>query len=225
VGVPPEPETAARMGGGAARLLDAVRERVRRAIMRDHCATAAGAGAGAGGDCVDSHAAALAGAGPAQCSLADNGGMLVRAQGGAQLRRLDPDLDLDPQRIYWDPHVDKANIATWDYSALLYLSTHGRDFQGGEFAFNDADADRVVLPVAGRLVTFQSGFENLHQVRRVTEGVRFVLALFFTEVRTPAGGVPVPVPVPAEEDMTAAGWPFCDSGSGSGSEDDLCALD
>ena len=35
---------------------------------------------------------------------------------------------------YWNAHVDKANIATYDYSALLYLNTHGEDFTGAPYA-------------------------------------------------------------------------------------------
>ena len=31
-------------------------------------------------------------------------------------------------------------------SALLYLNSYGRDFEGGEFAFIDDDADRLVDP-------------------------------------------------------------------------------
>ena len=38
---------------------------------------------------------------------------------------------------YWHPHVDKNNTAHYDYSALLYLSEHGTDFEGGVFGFFD----------------------------------------------------------------------------------------
>ena len=87
---------------------------------------------------------------------------------------------MDPGHIYWNPHVDKANIPTYDYSALLYLNTRGLDFEGGDFAFLDDDADRVVEPRAGRLLYFTSGPENLHQVREVRKGTRYVLAMWFT---------------------------------------------
>jgi hypothetical protein len=121
------------------------------------------------------------------CSLVDNGGMLVRIQGpdctptvergkGAA----DDGRELDTSRPYWDVHCDKANIASWDFSALVYLNEHGLDFEGGHFAFVDEDADRRIPPATGRLVTFRSGFENMHQVQPVTSGVRFVLALFFS---------------------------------------------
>ena len=42
------------------------------------------------------------------------------------------------------------------------------------------DAERLVTPRAGRLVAFSSGLENLHRVREVTRGERFVLAMWFT---------------------------------------------
>ncbi|KAK3267440.1 hypothetical protein CYMTET_24001 [Cymbomonas tetramitiformis] len=93
---------------------------------------------------------------------------------------------------YWVPHVDKANRATYDISAILYLNTCGRDFTGGWFAFNDEDSNRLVAPVRGRLLTFTSGFENLHQasdhctteaqVQRVETGNRFVLSVWFQAV-------------------------------------------
>ena len=81
-------------------------------------------------------------------------------------------------------HVDKANIGSYDYSALLYLSDYGADFEGGLFAFCDSDGvDRLVEPRKGRLVAFTSGAENLHQVREVTQGTRHVLAMWFTTSR------------------------------------------
>ena len=77
------------------------------------------------------------------------------------------------------PHVDQANQADYDISALLYLSTFGVDFRGGLFAFNDTDCDRLVEPKAGRLLAFSSGVENLHQVRPVHAGERLVLSIWF----------------------------------------------
>jgi hypothetical protein len=88
-------------------------------------------------------------------------------------------LELGVDKPYWNVHCDKAEIASWEYSGLLYLNTCGRDFTGGHFAFVDADADRLVTPKAGRLVSFRSGFENIHQVRPISTGVRFALVLFF----------------------------------------------
>ena len=90
----------------------------------------------------------------------------------------------DDQVDYACLHVDKANIGSYDYSALLYLSDYSVDFQGGKFAFCHDDVAKVVEPRMGRLVAFTSGPENLHQVRQVTQGSRFVLAMWFTKSRS-----------------------------------------
>ena len=91
---------------------------------------------------------------------------------------------------YWHPHVDMANTRHYHYSGLLYLSSHGDNFSGGEFAFlkrrggsaddEDAEDEHVVLPRSGRLLAFSSGHENLHVVRRVTSGTRYVFSMWFS---------------------------------------------
>jgi hypothetical protein len=78
------------------------------------------------------------------------------------------------------PHVDQANIGCYDYSAVLYLSTQGEDFEGGEFAFLDQGGAEVVQPRAGRCVLFTSGTEHLHQVAIVRSGVRRALGMWLT---------------------------------------------
>ena len=35
----------------------------------------------------------------------------------------DDGMDVEKGHAYWNPHVDKANRASYDYSALLYLNT------------------------------------------------------------------------------------------------------
>lgn len=47
---------------------------------------------------------------------------------------------------YWHPHVDQDNTAHYHYSGLMYLSTHGDDFTGGQFEFLDAAPP---IPAAG----------------------------------------------------------------------------
>lgn len=88
----------------------------------------------------------------------------------------------DPCEGTYAPHVDKANQPEYDLSALLYLTTQGVHFSGGEFAFNDVACDRLVRPIAGRLLSFPSGFDNLHQVRPVRSGNRLVLSVWFKRV-------------------------------------------
>lgn len=91
------------------------------------------------------------------------------------------DLQLNSTHVYWNAHVDKANIVAYDYSALVYLSEYDNDFIGGELEFYDGPTSRTqVQPKPGLLVAFSSGLENVHRVRRLTRGQRFVLALWFT---------------------------------------------
>lgn len=73
----------------------------------------------------------------------------------------------------------------YDYSAIVYLNAQAPSpspvcFSGGSFVFLDNDVDRAVAPVAGRLLTFTSGFENPHMVEKVTGGHRFALSAWFT---------------------------------------------
>ena len=98
---------------------------------------------------------------------------------------------------YWNPHVDKANRCAYDYSSILYLTSHGLDFEGGRFAFLDetvAEEGRVgargiedavqrttVTPGVGRFVCFTSGLENVHHVERVSSGQRVTLSAWFTQ--------------------------------------------
>jgi len=87
-------------------------------------------------------------------------------------------------------HCDRANVASYDYSAVLYLNGKGDGFRGGDFRFLDDEGDEVVEPRAGRCVMFPSGYENMHRVCAVEVGTRSALAIWFT--LTPAsGGRPV----------------------------------
>lgn len=74
------------------------------------------------------------------------------------------------------------NTEHYDFSALIYLSEHGRDFEGGEFVFVDdgATVNTTVLPMSGRAVLFTAGQENLHRVMPVTSGVRYAISMWFT---------------------------------------------
>ena len=83
-------------------------------------------------------------------------------------------------QAYWEPHVDTHNVAYYDVSAVLYLASHADQFDGGAFAFHDADGDMPVYPKAGELLTFSSGAENPHSAGRVTAGARFAIACWFT---------------------------------------------
>ena len=99
--------------------------------------------------------------------LTPRGGSGGRGGGGGGGGELDAEGDADAYDAN-AAHVDKANIASYDYSAVLYLNAPGACFDGGEFVFRDGgDVDEVVLPAVGRLLLFASGAENLHQVRSI----------------------------------------------------------
>ena len=55
------------------------------------------------------------------CDRYDSGALLTRISHGTP----DDEWEMEAGHAYWNPHVDKANIATYDYSAILYLNTHG----------------------------------------------------------------------------------------------------
>lgn len=84
----------------------------------------------------------------------------------------------------------------YHYSCVLYLSTQGVDFEGGDFVFNDpaedgyepSDEEKTALqsmtieeqmrrsgrkltpfhPSRGAAVIFSSGWENMHEVEKIT---------------------------------------------------------
>jgi len=148
-----------RMGDAGAQAICGLVERVRRQIIKDFGLT----------------------------EREEQEGRPVLFESGALLTRLQAEWARDMWEItgeedyaYWNVHVDKANVASYDYAALLYLNTQGEHFSGGDFAFVDAEEDQLVAPRRGRLLTFTAGPENLHQVRRVTKGTRFVLAMWYT---------------------------------------------
>mmetsp|Transcript_13598 Transcript_13598/g.25545 ORF Transcript_13598/g.25545 Transcript_13598/m.25545 type:complete len:558 (-) Transcript_13598:107-1780(-) len=156
-------------------------------------------------------------------------------------------------------HTDEATHSGYHYSCVLYLSTQGKDFEGGDFVFNDPAPkseddhnnsnkkgnsnyggdeeefnddeidedilellkrgelpDKIVFNVgvdenddeesydsledeirrAGRVLTpfhpsrgsaviFSSGWENMHEVEKITSGVRYAVPCFFTTCPVP----------------------------------------
>ena len=144
-------------------------------------------------------------------------------------------------------HTDEATHDGYHYSCVLYLSTQGRDFEGGNFVFNDPakvdenaasaktqeeeediDVDDSLLealrlgelpdtplliaaeeeeeedlssleeeirragreltpfhPTQGAAVIFSSGWENMHEVEKITSGVRYAVPCFFTTCPVP----------------------------------------
>jgi len=105
-------------------------------------------------------------------------------------------------------HTDEATHSGYHYSCVMYMSTHGKDFEGGDFVFNDPlpegteeeEWEHLPLeeqrrrtgrqltpfsPVRGSAVIFSSGWENMHEVEKITSGTRYVVPCFFTTCPVP----------------------------------------
>ena len=106
---------------------------------------------------------------------ADGDGDVAEAEEEARVPSYDWRVDATDGRA---PHVTGEPARLRSLGAII-PTTSGVDFTGGLFAFNDPDMDRLVEPKAGRLLAFTSGFENLHQVRKVRTGERLVLSVWF----------------------------------------------
>ena len=81
---------------------------------------------------------------------------------------------------YWHSHIDKIQYGSFDYTALIYLTTFGEDFEGGQFIFDDPKGNLTIEPKSGRVSFFTSGSENPHHVEKVVSGTRFALTIAFT---------------------------------------------
>ena len=98
---------------------------------------------------------------------------------------------------YGQMHSDECSIQC-HYSAVLYLSTQGSEFSGGDFVFCDGTSagglrETRLSPKNGQGIYFSSGWENLHYVDAVQSGTRFAVPVFFTTAANPitADGGPV----------------------------------
>ena len=49
-------------------------------------------------------------------------------------------------------HAHSLAVGQTGKMASRYVNEQGRDFDGGDFVFLDADADRAIMPRCGRLV-------------------------------------------------------------------------
>ena len=98
---------------------------------------------------------------------------------------------------YWHRHIDTQQYGSFVYTALLYLTDYGADFDGGELHFlarggapAEAPVDSV-RPRRGRVVLFTSGGEHPHRVTQVTRGTRLTLTIPFTCSEEAAIGDPI----------------------------------
>ena len=64
-----------------------------------------------------------------------------------------------------------------EFSALLYLSTHNKDFTGGTVFFPKQNLK--IKPEAGMLVFFRGDLEHIHEVEEILSGDRHAIIMFF----------------------------------------------
>ena len=73
-------------------------------------------------------------------------------------------------------HADESSNAAFHYSAVLYLTTQGEDFEGGDFNFR-ISREYTVSMKQGDVIFFPSYFP--HKVTPVTKGTRYSLVAWF----------------------------------------------
>jgi hypothetical protein len=71
----------------------------------------------------------------------------------------------------------EGNWSAWEKSKLVCLLYLNEDYEGGELDFRDHDI--CIKPVAGQLVTFPGGYNNIHQVLPVKGSTRHTIGAFW----------------------------------------------
>lgn len=71
----------------------------------------------------------------------------------------------------------EGNPSAWEKSKLVCLLYINDDYEGGELDFRDHDIS--IKPVAGQLITFPGGFNNIHQVLPVKGSTRHTIGAFW----------------------------------------------
>ena len=74
-------------------------------------------------------------------------------------------------------HGGYGNRSSFKYSSILYFSSHGDHFVGGEVRFPGQDL--LVQPMSGRLVHFSGDLDHRHSVSEIVSGERLALVAFF----------------------------------------------
>lgn len=64
----------------------------------------------------------------------------------------------------------------YQFSAILYLSEHGKHFEGGDIIFPQHKT--TISPEPGLLVFFPGDLDHVHKVNRITSGERFAVVMF-----------------------------------------------
>ena len=84
----------------------------------------------------------------------------------------------DSTKLDGSPWRDDGIEEELEFSALVYFSDYGSDFAGGEIEFPLQNV--TVYPKAGQLVFFRGDVEHIHEVKKVTGGVRKNLVFFLS---------------------------------------------
>jgi hypothetical protein len=97
----------------------------------------------------------------------------------------------DPDQHRWVPNHTPYR----SYSVLVYLNSHGKDFEGGELYLPNSDL--TIRPRAGMLIAFPANRFYEHEVLPVTRGKRFALPMWFTGDQSRQEQFVLPQPAPA----------------------------
>lgn len=75
-----------------------------------------------------------------------------------------------------DEHGNSGAFTRSRYAAFLYLNDN---FEGGLLHFSDQNLS--IQPKVGMLAAFDGGFNNMHEVTLITEGVRYTIGSFWDD--------------------------------------------
>ncbi|KAJ9563706.1 hypothetical protein OSB04_008866 [Centaurea solstitialis] len=81
--------------------------------------------------------------------------------------------------IGWHSDDNRPYLKQRDYAAVCYLNSHGVDFGGGLFHFQDGEP-KTFIPMAGDVLIYTADSRNVHSVEEITNGERLTLTLWFS---------------------------------------------
>ncbi|XP_043722542.1 uncharacterized protein LOC122669759 isoform X3 [Telopea speciosissima] len=70
--------------------------------------------------------------------------------------------------IGWHSDDNRPYLKQRDFAAVCYLNSHGEDFNGGLFCFQDGEPTTVV-PVSGDVIMYTADSRNIHSVDEVLQ--------------------------------------------------------
>ncbi|TYH78507.1 hypothetical protein ES332_D04G232100v1 [Gossypium tomentosum] len=81
--------------------------------------------------------------------------------------------------IGWHSDDNRPYLKQRDFTAVCYLNSYGKDFEGGLFHFQDGEL-KTIAPMVGDAVIYTADGRNTHSVDEVTSGERLTLTLWFS---------------------------------------------